>query len=131
MCNNFPFLKDVNFEPSIMDGQPYQAGKFASSLRRQLFREHLGLLKSDSENEEIDIADPVADSFYKGSWLRIASINPKIYEQVFRCIPCDDVTTFAQLREFQSQLLLLFIEKFLPCSDSGFDTTDTQPPIYS
>lgn len=77
-----------------MDGQPYQAGKFASSLRRQLFREHLGLLKSDSENEEIDIADPVADSFYKGSWLRIASINTKIYEQVFRCIPCDDVTTF-------------------------------------
>lgn len=93
-----------------MDGQPYQAGKFASSLRRQLFREHLGLLKSDSENEEIDIADPVADSFYKGSWLRIASINTKIYEQVFRCIPCDDVTTFAQLREFQSQLPLAFTE---------------------
>ena len=92
-----------------MDEQPYKAGRFASSLRRRLFREHLGLLKSDSDSD-IDVRDPVADSFYKGTWLRIASLNTKVYDQVFRCIPCDDVTTFAQLREFQSQLPLAFTE---------------------
>lgn len=108
ICNR---IQDVDFEPSIMDGQPYQAGRFAYSLRRRLFREHLGLLTSDSEKAaEMDVRDPVADSFYKGTWLRVASLNTKIYEQVFRCIPCDDVTTFAQLREFQSHLPLAFTE---------------------
>lgn len=92
-----------------MDGQPYEAGRFASSLRRRLFREHLGLLKSDADTD-IDITDPVTDSFYKGTCLRIASLNTKIYDQVFRCIPCDEVTTFAELREFQSQLPLAFTE---------------------
>lgn len=69
-----------------MDGQRYQAGKFALSLRKRLFREHLGLLKMG--NNEISIEDPVADCFYKETWIRIAARNTKIYEEVFRCIPC-------------------------------------------
>ncbi|KAI9435046.1 phospholipase D/nuclease [Lactarius indigo] len=30
--------------PSYMDGRPYSAGRFAASLRRKLFRQHLGLI---------------------------------------------------------------------------------------
>jgi len=93
-----------------MDGKPYQAGRFALSLRKRLFREHLGLLTDQSTSDTIDITDPVTDQFYKGTWIRIASLNTKIYEQVFRCIPCDEVTSFAQLREFQSQLPMAFTE---------------------
>ena len=70
-----------------MNGQPYKAGKYASSLRKRLFREHLGLLETGS-NSNIDIDDPVSDSFYKETWLRVAALNTKIYEEVFRCLPC-------------------------------------------
>lgn len=70
-----------------MDGQPYKAGKFALSLRKRLFREHLGLLTQES-SPEINVDDPVADSFYKETWIRIASLNTKVYEEVFRCLPC-------------------------------------------
>lgn len=70
-----------------MDGHPYQAGKFALSLRKRLFREHLGLLTQES-SPDIRIDDPVADSFYKETWIRIAALNTKVYEEVFRCLPC-------------------------------------------
>lgn len=70
-----------------MDGKPYLAGKFALSLRKRLFREHLGLLNMESESEYVQ--DPITDSFYKDTWIRIASLNTKIYEEVFRCIPCN------------------------------------------
>jgi phospholipase D1/2 len=88
-----------------MDDQPYKAGLYASSLRKQLFREHLGITGSD-----VDIRDPVADSFYKGTWIRIASLNTKIYEDVFRCVPSDSATSFARLRAFQAQFPLAFTE---------------------
>ena len=100
-------LQDTNFEDSIMDGQPYRAGLYASSLRKHLFREHLGITE---RKVDIDINDPVADSFYKGVWIRIASLNTKIYEQVFRCIPSDSATSFTQLKAFQAQFPLAFME---------------------
>lgn len=100
-------IEDTNFEDSIMDGQPYRAGLYASSLRKHLFREHLGITE---RKVDIDINDPVADSFYKGVWIRIASLNTKIYEQVFRCIPSDSATSFTQLKAFQAQFPLAFME---------------------
>ena len=90
-----------------MDGQPYRAGLYASSLRKQLFREHLGITESEAD---VDIRDPVADSFYKGTWIRIASLNTKVYEDVFRCVPSDLATSFARLREFQAKFPLALTE---------------------
>lgn len=69
-----------------MDGEPYKAGKYAFSLRKRLFREHLGLL--NQREETIDIRDPISDAFYKDTWIRIAALNTKVYEEIFRCIPC-------------------------------------------
>ena len=86
-----------------MKGQPYQAGRFALSLRKRLFREHLGILHTESD---IDISDPIADSFYKGTWMHIAALNTKIYDKVFRCLPADSITSFAQLSEIKSHLAL-------------------------
>jgi phospholipase D1/2 len=71
-----------------MDGKPYLAGKFALSLRKRLFREHLGLLNMENGSKQ-DVRDPITDSFYKDTWIRIAALNTKIYEEVFRCIPCN------------------------------------------
>lgn len=82
------------------DGKEHLAGYFSSSLRRTLFREHLGISDDD---DSIDLSDPVCDSFYKEIWIRQASINTSIYEKVFRCLPSDHVLTFDDLRRYTKE----------------------------
>ncbi|XP_064490341.1 phospholipase D2-like isoform X2 [Ornithodoros turicata] len=93
-------VTDIDREKSIMDGRIFSSGKFAGSLRRTLFREHLGLL--ETENSDIDLRDPVATSFYEGVWKKTATKNTEIFEKVFRCIPSDQVRSFAELQEFSA-----------------------------
>ena len=62
-----------------MGGQDHEAGRFASSLRRTLFREHLGIPERDMS---IDLRDPVCDEFYKNVWFQRAVINTSIYYKV-------------------------------------------------
>ncbi|XP_022246655.1 phospholipase D1-like [Limulus polyphemus] len=93
-------MEDVDFQKSIMNGTPYQAGVFAGTLRKSLFREHLGL---DEKNSETDLRDPVSDTFYKDVWLTVAALNTSIFEKVFRCIPTDEVHKFAQIKTHQTQ----------------------------
>jgi len=92
-------IQDKEFVPSMMDGKEYQAGKFAFSLRTRLFREHLGLLDSTS-NE--DIKDVVSDSFYQDLWVATAKKNTEIYDEVFHCIPTDQVRSFSDLNNYKS-----------------------------
>ena len=92
----------------------WKAGKFAASLRRFLFREHLGLLKGDdykdhdnvnkncypapfpqehkictcTETDSI-VEDPVAPEFYEKVWAATAKKNTEIYRDVFHCVPDD------------------------------------------
>jgi phospholipase D1/2 len=85
-----------------MNGQDYKAGKFAHTLRMQLFREHLGLL----DNPEIDIRDPVSEHFYRNIWQQTAATNTEIYDEVFQCVPTDKCETFLQFAQYQTQHLL-------------------------
>ncbi|CAN8023023.1 unnamed protein product [Ixodes persulcatus] len=91
-------VHDVDREKSVMDGRSYAAGKFAGTLRRTLFREHLGLL--ETEGSAVDTRDPVAASFFDGVWRKTARKNTEIFEKVFRCFPCDKARSFSALREF-------------------------------
>ena len=43
-------MEDQDFIDSQMDGRPYKAGRHAATLRRQLWREHLGLLPAQDYN---------------------------------------------------------------------------------
>lgn len=61
-----------------MNGADYKAGKFAQSLRMQLFREHLGLIDSP----EVDIRDAVSENFYRNVWIETARLNTEIYDEV-------------------------------------------------
>ncbi|XP_071527642.1 phospholipase D2-like isoform X2 [Panulirus ornatus] len=85
-------IEDQEFENGIMNGQPYDSGVFAGSMRRYLFSEHLGI--ADCENPHIDISDPICDSFFMNVWYYIANKNTLIYEEVFSCYPCNSATTF-------------------------------------
>ncbi|RWS31654.1 phospholipase D2-like isoform X2 [Leptotrombidium deliense] len=98
-------VNDLEFSESLMNGQLYQSGRFSGSLRRFLFREHLGLL--DAVNCKIDIRDPVCDKFYKDVWLSTAAKNTSVFESVFGTIPSDNVHTFAQLRDHQKNQWLV------------------------
>jgi phospholipase D1/2 len=52
-----------------MDGQPFQASKFATTLRRYLFRKHLGLLRPQDMRKPDGhfIPAPAANDYDLGS----------------------------------------------------------------
>uniref|UniRef100_A0A673TS28 Phospholipase n=1 Tax=Suricata suricatta TaxID=37032 RepID=A0A673TS28_SURSU len=95
-------VQDTETVPSVMDGEEYQAGRFARGLRLQCFRVVLGYLSDTSEN----IQDPVSDKFFKEVWVATAARNATIYDKVFRCLPNDEVHNLLQLRDFISKPIL-------------------------
>jgi len=86
-----------------MNNIPFPCGKFASSLRKQLFREHLGLLNT---KEDINIDDAIIKSFYKDIWRARSKQNTEIYEEVFHCVPTDKVVNCAILKQYQEKVPL-------------------------
>ncbi|KAK5643236.1 hypothetical protein RI129_007081 [Pyrocoelia pectoralis] len=103
-------IEDEEFEDGLMNSNHFLSGKFAGSLRRHLFKEHLGLLGKEEEEIIIDVNDPVSELFYKNIWYRTAKINTEIYENVFHCIPSDKVRTFIDLKKYK-ELLPLYINE--------------------
>ena len=93
-----------------MDGSPYQAGQHAATLRRHLWREHLGLISAqelDASNDnnarppnvagnDYDegehwefVADPLSDKVWD-LWTKQATTNTEVYRQLFRADPDDN-----------------------------------------
>ncbi|KAK7793830.1 hypothetical protein R5R35_014326 [Gryllus longicercus] len=100
-------LKDCEFDDGVMNGNPYSSGKFAGSLRRYLFKEHLGILDARSPNDSIfDVRDPIIASFYHDTWRQIAAENTRIHEEVFHCLPSDRATNFSTLKKLQEEVPL-------------------------
>lgn len=95
-------VQDTETVPSVMDGEEYQAGRFAQGVRLQCFRVVLGYLSDSSE----DIQDPVSDKFFKEVWVSTAARNATIYDKVFRCLPNDEVHNLIQLRDFITKPIL-------------------------
>lgn len=95
-------VEDTEMVTSVMDGEEYQAGRFAQGLRLQCFRVVLGYLSDPSE----DIQDPVSDRFFKEVWVSTAARNATIYDKVFRCLPSDEVHNLIQLRDFINKPIL-------------------------
>ena len=58
------------------------------------------------QSTSVDISDPCSDEFYKQVLLRYAAQNTRIYDVVFKVIPCDYVSNFQQLKEYQKQSCL-------------------------
>jgi hypothetical protein len=77
------FEQDVEFEAGVMAGAEYQCGKYAGSLRKHIFREHLGQLQADvPQDKSTDVRDPVSKNFYRDVWQSTATRNTQIYEEV-------------------------------------------------
>lgn len=101
-------MTDTKPLQSKMDGKPYEAGYHAATLRRYLWREHLGLLppqdldasedpnaqppdvpNNPQENETYEfVADPLSDEVWD-MWTSRASKNTEIFRQLFHADPDD------------------------------------------
>ena len=114
-------IQDPTPLPSTLNGLPFRASKFAATLRRQLFRKHLGLIPAqdfsspnanfwpvsatagnvydfDSEWDRA-VADPLSDSFLT-LWNTTARTNTDIFGRVFHPVPHDSVRTWADYDTF-------------------------------
>ncbi|KAJ4422919.1 hypothetical protein N0V82_002446 [Gnomoniopsis sp. IMI 355080] len=118
-------MEDTHRIPSTMDGQPFEAGYHAATLRRYLWREHLGLLppqpndagdevnaKPPGENTMNDpwdqgdgaesykfVEDPMSDKLWD-TWTEQAQTNTVIFRQLFHADPDDHVKTFDDYDNF-------------------------------
>jgi len=126
-----------------MGGEPFQASRYATSLRRQLFRKHLGLLPwqdctyptanfmpIDKDPNDYDWDSPadllvrdVLSHEFSNLWNGTASANTEVFSKAFHCVPADNVRDWKQYEEFFQNLFV---------TPSGKDGDDKDlPPKYA
>jgi len=112
-------IEDPTPLPSYMAGQHYIASHFAATLRRQIFRKHLGLIPAqnlnevdqnmqpspvpnvydfDSEEDRL-VTDPLGDEFTR-LWAETARVNTECFRQIFRPVPDDGIPNWKQYNEW-------------------------------
>ncbi|KAI5301290.1 hypothetical protein KEM55_006093 [Ascosphaera atra] len=113
-------MEDTDLIDTTMDGQPHKAGRHIASLRRALWREHLGLLPAqpldatgdpnalppnDCPNnyrpgwEDDLVADPLNSEVWD-MWTQQATTNTQIFRQLFRADPDNHIKTFEEYDQF-------------------------------
>ncbi|CUA74327.1 Phospholipase D p2 [Rhizoctonia solani] len=116
-------VEDLDEIESTMNGEPYMATRFAATLRRKLFREHLGLIEpqvcengnepvtsfmrpapipNDNElgsREDDAVADPLSDHF-QGLWIGTAQKNRAIFSELFRTVPTNIIQSWEDYKNY-------------------------------
>ncbi|KAI9688104.1 MAG: hypothetical protein M1822_001610 [Bathelium mastoideum] len=114
-------MEDKKPLEGTMNGQPYTASYHAASLRRILWREHLGLVPpqpldasqdpnaqppghGDNEwlqGDEHDalVADPLSDELWH-AWTERATTNTEVFRWLFHADPDDNIKTFEDYKSF-------------------------------
>lgn len=112
-------VEDQDTMATRMNGEEYSAARFATTLRRTLWREHLGLLPPQSldakedpnahppghggnewdENSKEDefVIDPLNEKLWQ-MWTGNASHNTEVYRELFHCDP--DETSMLSIYPF-------------------------------
>ncbi|RFU28448.1 hypothetical protein B7463_g7885, partial [Scytalidium lignicola] len=112
-------MTDTKMLKSTMAGKSYEAGYHAATLRRYLWREHLGLV----EPQELDagqdpnaqppdvpndphedqtyefVADPLSDNLWD-MWTKRASVNTDTFRELFHADPDNHVKSFQDYDRF-------------------------------
>ncbi|KAK6543083.1 hypothetical protein TWF694_007006 [Orbilia ellipsospora] len=112
-------VEDQTPLPSLMNGSQYIASHFAGTLRRYLFRKHLGLIPAqradhvdanafpvpepnlydfDSAEDKL-VMDPLSDTFWT-HWNDTAKANTDAFAKVFHAVPFDGVVNWDQYKEY-------------------------------
>ena len=123
-------IEDSDLVDSTMNGRPWKASRFAASLRRTLFRKHLGLLKPQDFENPTNNFFPVSMGFgatgaggsnsndydwgttedlqvadpldqrFENLWNSIAHNNTEAFAKVFHPVPYDGVRTWQQYEDW-------------------------------
>lgn len=133
-------MEDTETIESTMDGQPYTAARLAATLRRMLWREHLGLVRAQpldaskdpaaqppddclndlDENSEYTqfISDPLSDQVWD-MWLSRATTNTDVFRRLFRADPDDNIKTFDDYNKFVPKSMKQghLFDEFMPVTE--------------
>lgn len=132
-------IQDQDMVESSMDGRPWRVSRFASSLRREIFRKHLGLLKPqdmehpDQNYEPIGVAnnydwgsemdrqveDPLSDDFLN-LWNWRARNNTEAFSKVFHPVPDDKAKNWREYDEYYSRFF----------AQDAKDKNNVKPSLY-
>jgi phospholipase D1/2 len=120
-------VEDDDTINTYMNGQPYLASRFAATLRRQLYKEHLGLIppqSCDSRNPEVTsfmhpapipnkdeigtqndelVADPLSANL-EDLWNNTARRNREIFTEVFRPVPTNLVRSWSAYEDYKPKV---------------------------
>ncbi|KAI0204873.1 phospholipase [Astrocystis sublimbata] len=120
-------IEDQDLVDSTMNGRPFQASRFATSLRRQLWRKHLGWIPDQRwdqptnnwtpvthDPQEYDwssradraVEDPLSEDFWR-SWTATARTNTEVFSKVFHNVPNDRVRTWDDYDKFFSRYFII------------------------
>lgn len=113
-------VEDQDTIPSEMNGQPVHAARFAATLRRRLWREHLGLIPAPRPtdpmisslmrpaphpNEDADrdldelVMDPLSDATLR-LWNDTARKNREVFTEIFRPVPTNLVRNWSAYENY-------------------------------
>jgi len=116
-------VDDTDWIQSRMDGKAFMATRFAASLRRKLFRKHLGLIEpqmctsdqdpvtsfmrpapipnaDESDLQESDtVMDPL-DGDFLDLWNDTAKVNREVLTEIFHFNPTNLVRTWEQFKAY-------------------------------
>ena len=133
-------MEDTETIDSFMDGKPYKAARLAATLRRMLWREHLGLIDAQEldasndpaaqppdvclndldENSEYTqfVMDPLADQLWN-MWTERATTNTNVFRRLFRADPDDNIKTFDDYNKFIPKGMKQghLFDEFMPVAD--------------
>lgn len=134
-------MTDTRTVQSTMDGKPYEAGYHASTLRKYLWREHLGLLLPQDLDADDDpnaqppnipndihdegetygfVEDPLSDELWD-MWVSRATKNTQMFRQLFHADPDNFGMYFSFLFYYDFELTTLdFISPFHACYSLPF-----------
>ncbi|CAA7264463.1 unnamed protein product [Cyclocybe aegerita] len=120
-------VEDDDMIESTMDGQYYPVARFAATLRRQLYKEHLGMIppqNCDTRDHEVTpfmrpapypsndethsdedrlVADPISDET-DNLWKEAARKNREIFSELFRPIPTNLVRSWDAYENYRPKV---------------------------